>query len=263
MKQLPNGIYIYGNSVVHKLDATVKMILFIILIAAVIATDTLTGYFVLIVFTALISVISKIGIKTALGNVLRLYWFFIVIFLMNLCFFKTENAWVSFWIFNPSYDGLMQGIKVVARVIAFLIFSNIINASTPPVEVTSAIENLIFPLKFFKVPVSQLALILSVSIQFIPILFEEAEMVKKAQLARGAHVESKSLINKAKSVIPMVVPIFIAAFRRADELSVAMEARGYRVDVKFNKRKAVHIGANEIISFLICCALLAVQIIIF
>lgn len=263
MKQLPNGIYIEKNSLIHKLDSTVKMLLFILLVAAVIATNSLPGYIVLFLFTAVICVISKIGIKAALGNVLRLFWFFITIFLMNLFFFKAENAWISFWIFNPSFDGMMQGIKVVARVVAFLIFSNIINASTPPVEATSAIENIISPLKIFKVPVSQLALILSVSIQFVPILFEEADMIKKAQIARGAQFESKRLIDKARAVAPMVVPIFVSAFRRADELSLAMEARGYRVDVKFNKRKAVHIGLNEIISFLLCTALLVVQIIVF
>ena len=214
MKQLPNGIYIEKNSLIHKLDSTVKMLLFIILVAVVIATNSLLGYIALFLFTAVICVISKVGMKAALGNVLRLFWFFITIFLMNLFFFKAENAWISFWIFNPSFDGMMQGIKVVARVIAFLIFSNIINATTPPVEVTSAIENIISPLKIFKVPVSQLALILSVSIQFVPILFEEADMIKKAQTARGAQFESKRLVDKAGAVAPMVVPIFVSSFRR-------------------------------------------------
>lgn len=262
MKKLPDGIYIEGESLLHKLDSTVKLILFIILIAAVIAADSLLGYIALLLFTASICILSKIGIKAAFGNVLRLFWFFITIFIMNLLFFKAENAWISFWIFHPSLDGMQQGIKVVARVVVFLIFSNILNATTPPLEVTAAIENMILPLKIFKVPVSQIALILSVSIQFIPILFEEADMIKKAQTARGAQFESKRLLDKAKAAIPMVVPIFLAAFRRADELSLAMEARGYRVDAKFNKRKAVHIGANEIISFLICCAFLTIQIMV-
>lgn len=263
MKQLPNGIYIKGNSQIHTLDTTVKIVLLILLIAAVIATNSLLGYLVLFLFTAVICVISKLGIKAVLGSVLRLSWFFITIFLMNLLFFNAEHAWVSFWIFNPSYDGFVQGIKVVARVIAFLILSNIVLASTPPVEITAGIENIIAPLKLFKVPVSQLALILSVSIQFIPILFEETDMIKKAQTARGAQFESKRLMDKAKAVMPMVVPIFVAAFRRADELSLAMEARGYRADVPFSKRKAVHIGVNEILSFLLCTALLVFQIIVF
>lgn len=263
MKQLPDGVYLDGNSLLHKLDATVKLLLFIILIAAVIAADSLRGYIALFLFTVSICIISKIGIKAAVGNVLRIFWFFITIFIMNLLFFKSENAWVSFWIFNPSLDGFMQGVKVVARVALLLVFSNIVNSTTPPLEITSAIENIISPLKFLKVPVSQLALILSVSIQFIPILFEEADMIKKAQTARGAQFESKCLLDKAKAVVPMVVPIFVAAFRRADELSLAMEARGYRMDVKFKQRKAVHIGRNEIISFLICSAFLIVQIMVF
>ena len=263
MKQLPDGIYLDGDSLLHKLDATVKLLLFIILIAAVIAADSLPGYIALFLFTASICILSKIGIKAAVGNVLRLFWFFVTIFIMNLLFFKAENAWISFWIFNPSFAGLMQGIKVVARVAALLVFSNIVNSTTPPLEVTSAIENMISPLRFLRVPVSQLALILSVSIQFIPILFEEADMIKKAQTARGAQFESKRLPDKAKAVVPMVVPIFVAAFKRADELSLAMEARGYRVDVKFKKRKAVHIGGNEIVSFLICVAFLTVQIMVF
>ncbi|MDE5670898.1 MAG: energy-coupling factor transporter transmembrane protein EcfT [Eubacterium sp.] len=263
MKQLPDGIYLDGDSLLHKLDATVKLLLFIILIAAVIAADSLPGYIALFLFTASICILSKIGIKAAVGNVLRLFWFFVTIFIMNLLFFKAENAWISFWIFNPSFDGLMQGIKVVARVAALLVFSNIVNSTTPPLEVTSAIENMISSLRFLRVPVSQLALILSVSIQFIPILFEEADMIKKAQTARGAQFESKRLPDKAKAVVPMVVPIFVAAFKRADELSLAMEARGYRVDVKFKKRKAVHIGGNEIVSFLICVAFLTVQIMFF
>ncbi|MDE6658558.1 MAG: energy-coupling factor transporter transmembrane protein EcfT, partial [Eubacterium sp.] len=251
MKQLPNGIYIKGNSPIHTLDTTVKIILLILLISAVIATNSLLGYLVLFLFTAILCILSKLGVKAVLGSVLRLSWFFITIFFMNLLFFNTENAWVSFWIFNPSLDGLLQGIKVVARVIAFLILSNLVLASTPPVEITEAIENIISPLKVFKVPVSQLALILSVSIQFIPILFEETDMIKKAQIARGAQFESKRLIDKAKAVLPMVVPIFVAAFRRADELSLAMEARGYRVDVPLHKRKAVHIGVKEIVSSLL------------
>lgn len=263
MKQLPDGIYIEGNSPIHKLDSTVKMLLFIILTAAVVLTDSLPGYLALFLFTAILCMISKVGIRAATGNVLRLFWFFITIFLMNLLFFKAENAWVHFWIFHPSFDGMMQGIKVAARVIAFLIFSNIIHSSTPPVEAASAIENLISPLKLLRLPVSQLALILSVSIQFIPILFEEADMIKKAQTARGARFESKRLLEKARAAAPMVVPIFVAAFRRADELSLAMEARGYRVDAKFSKKKKVHIGVNEMISFLICIAFLAVQIMVF
>lgn len=262
MKQLPAGMYQQGNSVIHKLNSTVKVLLLIILLAAVVAANTLPGYGVLIVFTAVIVLLSHIGIKSAVGGIVRMIWFFIIIFIMNLCFFQSERAWITFWIFSPSYDGMMQGIKVVVRVAVIMIFCNILNVTTPPVEITRAMENMMSPLRIIRVPTHQLALILSVAIQFIPTLFEEADMIKKAQTARGARFDSRKFRDKAGAVIPMVVPIFISAFRRADELSLAMEARGCRVDVRQANRDRLHIGFAEIMAFLICTALLVLQIIL-
>lgn len=263
MKYLPDGMYQQGSSVIHRLDATVKLILLIILIAAVITTDTLIGYGILIAFTSLTVLLSKTGISSAVGSAGRLIWFFIIIFLMNLCFYSTEKPWISLWIFNPSYDGMMQGVRVVVRVFIILVLSNILNVTTPPIAVTQAIENLLSPLRIFKIPTRQLSLILSVAIQFIPVLFEEADMIRKAQLSRGAGFDSRKLLDKAKAVVPLVVPIFVAAFRRADELSLAMEARGYRVDVNQNIKCSFHIGAAELASFAVCTALCALQICVF
>lgn len=263
MTHLPDGMYQQGSSVIHRLDATIKLLLLIILIVCVVFTDTLIGYGVLISFTVLIAVLSKIGFRSAIGSAGRLVWFFIVIFIMNLCFYSAENPWVSFWIFNPSYAGMMQGIHVVARVFIALVLSNILNVTTAPMEVTNAFENLLAPLRIFKIPTRQLSLILSVAIQFIPTLFEETDMIRKAQLARGARFDSRNLLDKAKAVIPLVVPIFIAAFRRADELSLAMEARGYRVDIKQGRKNAVHIGIAETMSLVLCIALCVLQIVVF
>ncbi len=263
MKHLPDGMYQQGSSVIHCLDATVKLILLIILIAAVVTADTLVGYAILIVFTAAAILLSRISIRSAIGSAGRLKWFFIIIFIMNLCFYSADNPWVSFWIFNPSYDGMMQGIRVVARVFIILVLSNILNVTTAPIAVTNAFENLLSPLRIFRIPTRQLSLILSVAIQFIPTLFEETDMIRKAQLSRGARFDSRRLLDKARAVVPLVVPIFVAAFRRADELSLAMEARGYRVDSKQGKKCSVHIGVAELISFAVCTALCALQIIVF
>lgn len=260
MKQIPAGMYQQGNSVIHRLDATIKILLLVILLAAVIATDTLIGYAVLIVFSAFAAALSRIGIKAALGNVLRMIWFFIIIFLMNVCFYKSDNAWFQFWIFAPSYDGLMQGVKVVVRVAVFLVICNVLNASTPPVEITKALENIMLPLSFIKIPARQISLILSVAIQFIPTLFEEADMIKKVQTARGAGFDSRKLKDKAGAVLPMVVPIFISSFRRADELSLAMEARGYRIDSTKSKAKTIHFSGAEMMALAVSAALLAAQI---
>ena len=263
MKHLPDGMYQHGSSVIHRLDATIKLILLIILIAAVVTADTLIGYTILIMFTGFIILLSRISIRSAIGSAGRLKWVFLIIFIMNLCFFSADNPWVSLWIFNPSYDGMMQGIKVVARVFIVLVISNILNVTTAPIEITNAFENLLSPLRILRIPTRQISLILSVAIQFIPTLFEETDMIQKAQLSRGAKFDSRRLLDKAKSVVPLVVPIFIAAFRRADELSLAMEARGYRVDTKQSRKNNVHIGISELIALAVCIALCALQIIVF
>lgn len=263
MKKLPSGMYISGNSVMHRLDPTVKILLFCILTAAVAAADSIIGYCMMIVFTAAAVLLSKTGFRAAAGNLKNLIWFFAAVFLMNFLFFSSENPWISFWMFHPSYAGMLQGIKVVSRVIVFLILSNILNSTTAPMELTDAIKNLMYPLSFIKVPVGQIALILSAAIQFIPILSEEAQTIKKVQTARGAGFDSRKPFDKARAALPMVVPVFISAFRRADELSLAMEARGYRADLKKSKKIKIHIGISEIILFFICVILCAVQIFVF
>lgn len=263
MKKLSGGMYINGNSVIHRLDSTVKIILFFILVAAVAVANSIIGYCTISVFTAVVVILSKTGFRAAFGNITGLIWFFTAVFLMNFLFFSAEKPWISFWIFNPSYAGLLQGIKVVLRVIVFLILSNILNSTTAPMELTGAIENLMYPLSFIKVPVGQIALIISVAIQFIPTLSEEAQLIKKVQTARGAGFDSRKLFDKARAVLPMVVPVFISAFRRADELSLAMEARGCRADLNKRKKIKIHIGFSEAISFFICTILCAVQIFIF
>lgn len=261
MKNLPSGMYIYGNSVIHRLDATVKVILLAIILVSVVSAKSIAGYAVLIVFAAVTAVISRIGFNAAAGNIKKMGIFFAVIFIMNLCFYSTDDAWLSFWIFNPSYNGLMQGIKVVLRTAVFLVFCNILNVSTPPAQLTAAVENIIWPLRLFKVPVTQIALMLSVAVQFIPILFEEADMIKKAQISRGARFESKRLKDKAEAVMPMLVPVFVSAFRRADELSTAMEARGYRVDSNHTKKTAVKFKIPEIAAIIISLIICVLQII--
>ena len=130
---------------------------------------------------------------------------------MNTCFFSPEGAWFSLWIFTPSPAGLMQGLNVVLRVLFILVFSNLLTLTTAPMELTGAIELLLSPLGLLKIPVGQVAMILSVAIQFVPTLFEETDMIRKAQTARGAKFDSPRLLDKAGAAAPLVVPIFLQA----------------------------------------------------
>lgn len=255
MNGLPTGMYQPGNSVIHRLDARVKLASLLIIAAAVVSTGSLIGYGILILFAGLVICLSEVSWPTAFSSVRRLTVFFVTIFLMNFLFYGPENPWIRIWIFQPSHEGMMQGVNVVVRVILVLIFSNILTVTTPPLEMTRAMESLLSPLRWIKLPVGQIAMILSVAIQFIPTLFEETDMIRKAQMARGARFDSPRFLDKAKAVLPLVVPIFLAAFKRADELSLAMEARGYRADSPYVKRKGRPLSKEDWIAAGICLVL--------
>jgi energy-coupling factor transport system permease protein len=228
MTHLPTGLYLPGDSLIHRLDSRIKLLVLFITIVAILLVGSLIGYGIMVVFIAMTILLSRISLSTAINSVSNLTWFFLVIFLMNTAFYSPENAWLTIWIFTPSLMGVMQGVDVVLRVCLVLVISNVITSATAPMEITNALEYIILPLKYIGIPAEQIAMILSIAIQFIPTLSEETDMIRKAQMARGARFDSPKLTEKARAVLPLLIPIFFSAFKRADELSIAMEARGYR-----------------------------------
>ena len=260
MNSLPIGMFRPGTSKIHALTALTKLLCLFILIASAIFSDSLLGYGVLFAFALLCAFLSGLRFCEAMAPAWRLRFFFLLIFLMNLCFFSPEGAWLRFGIFCPSRTGLMQGLNVVARVFFLLVMSNILTLSTAPLELCAALEQLLRPLGIIGVPTAQVAMILSVAVQFIPGLFEETDMIRKAQTARGAGFDSPRIRDKAAAVLPLVLPVFIAAFRRADELALAMEARGYRTNAKLPHRKAAPIKRADALSLICCAALCLLEI---
>jgi len=230
-----------------------------LLLAAVVTTDTVLGYGVLALFTAVPVVLSRLRLKDVLSSAWRLRWFFVTIFLMNLCFFSPDDPWLQWWIFTPSASGLLQGVHVVTRVFLLLVMSNLLTATTSPLAMTDAFRVLLWPFGLVRLPVGQIAMILSVAMQFIPTLFEEADAIRKAQTARGARFDSRRLSQKAAAVLPLAVPIFLAAFKRADELSLAMEARGYRGGKGMGKSRQ-KLTRRDGLALVICAAVCALQI---
>lgn len=226
MMQIPTGSFIPGDSTLHHLDARIKILCFLLLLAASIRTSSVLGYLLLAVTAAVMILLSGLSPRTVLSPLIRLWPFFTLIFGMNTLFFD-ENSPAQ-WIFHISPTGAAQGANIVARIAFLLIFSGVLITTTAPMELTGALGNLFRPLKLFHIPTENISMIISVAIQFIPTLMEEADTIKKAQTARGARFESRRLTERAASFLPLLVPIFLAAFRRADELSLAMEARGYR-----------------------------------
>lgn len=261
MSRLPDGMYQTGTSLLHRLSPVVKIISLLLLLGAVVSTSSVPGYIALAVLAVLFAYMAGLPLTTAMSSVIRLKWFFLIILLMNTCFFSPDHAWFRVWIIMPSPDGLMQGVQVVVRVALLLVFGNILTVTTAPIAMTEAMEKLLSPLRILRIPTGQIAMILSVAIQFIPTLMEETDMIRKAQTAMGARFDSRSLLEKAKAVLPLLVPIFLAAFKRADELSLAMEARGYRTDAPVRRRKAKRLEKGDYGALALCTAVCAVCIV--
>lgn len=255
MREMPAGGYVEGKSLLHRMDAFVKLLCTFLLLAAVIACDSALGYGLVLIATGTAIRLSGIGFSRALGGIRQLWLFFLVIFLMNAFFSGSGEALWSWWVFRLSVRGAEQGFHVVVHVALAMVLGNLLVSTASPLEITGAMETLLRPLQYVGVPVQDVAMILGVAIQFIPIFHEEAEMIRKAQTARGAQFESRKLTEKAKSVLPLVIPIFLSAFRRADELSVAMEARGYHRTKKKRKYRKRSIQPVDWAALGCCCLL--------
>lgn len=259
MKESISGSYVPGKSFLHRLDTKAKFFSFLLLIVAVILTRSATEYVTItLVWSALIAV-SHAPLRSVFGSVLRMRWFFILVFLTNAFFFHAENPLWKWWIFTLSTEGIAQGFQVIYRVILILVLSNLLTLTTPPLAITGALQTLLCPLKLLRIPADNIAMILSVAIQFIPTLMEETDSIKKAQLARGAKLDSRRLTERARAMLPLIIPIFVAAFRHADELATAMEARGYRRGAYHVPQKHKSIPRSGWCALLLCCLLIILE----
>ena len=225
---MPSGHYIPGNSLIHRLNPGVKMGCLFLLMAGVISASGITGYALVIVALVLIIWISQLPLGAVFASMVRLKYFFIFIFLLNALFYGEGDPLWGWGIFTITLEGPLQGARVVFNVLCIMTLANVLTGTTPPMDMTAGLTSIMKPLKIFRLPVEDIAMIISVALRFIPSFLEEVDLIRKAQTARGAKFESKKLRDRASSFMPLVVPIFLSAFRRADELALAMEARGYR-----------------------------------
>ncbi len=256
------GCYKGGNSVLHRADPFAKLICLFAVIAAIVLCDSLWGFLAVTVFVICIIILSKTEPLYILRSLKSLWLFLIIIFLMNAFFYNTSNALFEFFLLRPSYAGFIQGLIVVIRLAFAVILTNILMSVTTPLEIINAIETLIYPLKYIRVPIRDVSMILGVSMQFIPTFKQEADMIRKAQLARGARFESKRLNERAQSFLPLIIPVFVSAFRRADELSTAMESRGYRRVDSRNTNITLNLKLTDILMLFIAFSVCLLEIFI-
>lgn len=221
------GQYFPGNSFLHHLDPRAKILATMIFIVAIFFADSLAAYGIVTAFVVVNFVISRLPAKLILKS-LKPLWI-IIIFTMGIHVFSTPGEiWWQYGILHITKEGVYQGSLMTARLVFLIVFSSLLTYTTSPIVLTDGIEHLLNPFKRIGVPAHELAMMMTIALRFIPTLLEETNRIMKAQTARGANFTSGSLIQRGKNMIPLLVPLFVSAFRRADDLATAMEARCYR-----------------------------------
>ncbi len=228
-KNLTIGQYIHKDSIIHKLDPRVKLITVLILIIIIFLTNNWIGFFVIGMYLFSAIIISKINPKYVLLGVKPLLFIIIITLLLHLFTTKGEIIY-TFWVLKITKEGIFKGLFIATRLFLLILSTSWLTLTTSPISLTDGIERILLVFKKIKIPVPahEIAMMMTIALRFIPTLMEETEKIIKAQIARGADFETGNIVNRLKSMIPIIIPLFINAFHRADELAVAMEARCYK-----------------------------------
>lgn len=221
------GQYFPGNSFLHKLDPRAKILATMIFIVAIFFAESLVAYGIVTVFVVLNFALSKLPFKL-IRKSLKPLWI-IIVFTMGIHVFTTPGTLIwQMGIFHITKEGVFQGSLMTARLVYLIVFSSLLTYTTSPIVLTDGIEHLLNPFRRIGVPAHELAMMMTIALRFIPTLLEETDRIMKAQTARGANFTSGNLWQRGKNMVPLLVPLFVSAFRRADDLATAMEARCYR-----------------------------------
>lgn len=226
-KEITIGQYYQTESPIHRLDPRVKLIATFAYIISLFVVHSWTGYLIAAVAVAIVIAASHVPFGYIMRGMKAVMMILMITVIFNL--FLTEGRpLVHFWKLTITYEGVDFASKMAVRLIFLIIGSSLMTLTTTPNQLTDALEDVLGPLKKIHVPVHEISMMMSIALRFIPILMEETDKIMKAQMARGADFESKNLMKKIQSLVPLLVPLFISAFRRANDLAMAMEARCYR-----------------------------------
>ena len=256
MKSIALGQFYPSNSILHRADPRIKIVVALLLIVTSFLCDSIPSFVGLLTVIAVLMAVSKIPFKVIFKAIRPLMIVLIFTMVINLFWTRGERLLVEFWIFKIYEEGLRNAVFMIIRIFSLIISSTVlITYTTTPIALTDAIESLLSPLKKIKVPVHDFAMMMTIALRFIPTLVDETEKIMAAQKARGADFSSGSLIKRAKALIPILIPLFVSSFRRADELATAMECRCYRGGEGRTRLKALKCSAGDIVSLFAMIAL--------
>ena len=263
IRDITLGQYYPADSILHKLDPRVKLVTTIVFLIALFVADDWVGYLVATVFLVSVIKLSKVPFHFMVKGLKAIFFILLITMFFNLFLTPGDVVLVQIWKLKITDKGLHTAIFMAIRLIYLILGSSVMTLTTTPNDLTDGLEKLMSPLKKLHVPV---AMMMSIALRFIPILLEETDKIMKAQIARGADFENGNLIQKAKNLVPLLVPLFISAFRRANDLAMAMEARCYRGGEGRTKMKPLVYAKRDYYAYgvvaLFMAAIIAVRVVL-
>ncbi len=260
LRDITLGQYYQSDSVIHRLDPRVKLVATIVFIISLFVSGSFLGYIVAALFLAMVIKLSKVPFKFMVKGMKSIAILLFITVIFNL-FLTPGEALLTVWKITITKEGLRTAIFMAIRLSFLIIGSSVMTLTTTPNNLTDGLESLMKFLKVFHVPVHEVAMMMAIALRFIPILLEETDKIMKAQIARGADFESGNLIKKAKSLVPLLVPLFISAFRRANDLAMAMEARCYRGGDNRTKMKPLKYQKRDALAYTVMALYLGLCIV--
>lgn len=252
------GQYVPGNSLIHRLDPRSKITIIFFFVFIVFFANNVLSYGILVLFALLSMITSKVPIRFIMKGLTPIWFLIVFTFILHLFVTREGTVVLEFWIFKFYSGGIIQGFAISVRFFLLILVTSLLTLTTTPIEITDGIEDMLHPLKKIKFPVHELALMMSISLRFIPTLMQETDKISKAQASRGVDFRTGPIKERVKAVIPLLVPLFISAFKRAEELAMAMEARGYKGGENRSKLRELKITKLDFAIYIIFIVVVAI-----
>ncbi len=259
LRDVTIGQHFPGESPVHRLDPRIKLVLTLAYIIVLFAVPNISGMVLAFAVVLLLYLLAKIPLKVLTRSMKPLLPIILFTAILNL-FFAAGEPIFQLWIIKISKEGIYYAITMMLRILCLIAGSSLLTYTTSPIVLTDAVERLLRPLAVLRLPVHELAMMMTIALRFIPTLIEETEKIMNAQKARGADLDTGSLLQRVKALIPVLIPLFISSFRRADELAMAMECRCYHGGDGRTRMKQLHVTAQDVVSTLVFCGMMLVLI---
>ena len=262
IRDITIGQYYPSNSKLHRLDPRVKIVCTLLYLISLFLFNNIWGYLVATAFLVFVIRTSKVPFKFIVRGLKPIIMLLMITVVFNLFLNNQGKILVEFWVLKITTVGLETAVFMAIRLIYLILGSSLMTFTTTPNALTDGIESLLKPLEKIKVPVHEIAMMMSIALRFIPILLEETDKIMKAQIARGADLESGNILQKAKAMVPILVPLFVSAFRRTNDLAMAMEARCYRGGDGRTKMKPLVYTKKDFVAYAITIVYVVISVII-